>query len=87
MIWCGRSAKLPVRDRDAYFVLGVRPEASDDEIKLYYKKQALLVHPDKVRFIEKRIRVSSCLRLLFSGWCRELCDSRGSRSGYKTSLH
>ena len=35
--------------RDAYAILGLRYDCTDDEIKSYYKRQAVLVHPDKVR--------------------------------------
>ncbi|VDN03225.1 unnamed protein product [Thelazia callipaeda] len=38
---------LKCRGRDAYVILGVRADCKDDEIKRYYKKQAVLVHPDK----------------------------------------
>ncbi|GMT15017.1 hypothetical protein PFISCL1PPCAC_6314 [Pristionchus fissidentatus] len=38
---------LNARGEDAYAVLGVRSDESDEVIKSYYKKQALLVHPDK----------------------------------------
>ena len=29
-------------------ILGLRCDASDENIKKYYRKQAVLVHPDKV---------------------------------------
>uniref|UniRef100_A0A8R1XPE8 J domain-containing protein n=1 Tax=Onchocerca volvulus TaxID=6282 RepID=A0A8R1XPE8_ONCVO len=38
---------LKCRGRDAYIVLGLRADCKDDDIKRYYKKQAVLVHPDK----------------------------------------
>ncbi|EJD74200.1 hypothetical protein LOAG_18450 [Loa loa] len=38
---------LKCRGRDAYMVLGLRADCKDDDIKRYYKKQAVLVHPDK----------------------------------------
>lgn len=41
---------LKCRGRDAYMVLGLRADCKDDDIKRYYKKQAVLVHPDKVSF-------------------------------------
>ena len=32
-----------------YFsILGLRYDVTDDEVKKYYRKQAVLVHPDKV---------------------------------------
>ncbi|VDO32190.1 unnamed protein product [Onchocerca flexuosa] len=38
---------LKCRGRDAYIVLGLRADCKDDDIKRYFKKQAVLVHPDK----------------------------------------
>lgn len=32
-----------------FSILGVRGDTSDEDIKRYYRKQAVLVHPDKVR--------------------------------------
>ncbi|KAL3994197.1 Cleavage inducing molecular chaperone family protein [Acanthocheilonema viteae] len=40
---------LKCRGRDAYMILGLRADCKDDDIKRYYKKQAVLVHPDKNR--------------------------------------
>ncbi|GMR36876.1 hypothetical protein PMAYCL1PPCAC_07071 [Pristionchus mayeri] len=38
---------IHARGQDAYSVLGLRWDENDEVIKSYYKKQALLVHPDK----------------------------------------
>ncbi|PSN45524.1 hypothetical protein C0J52_13176 [Blattella germanica] len=38
---------LACRGKDPYSILGVTPHCSDDDIKKYYKRQAVLVHPDK----------------------------------------
>lgn len=38
---------LRCHGRDAYAVLGLRADCSDEDIKRYYKRQAVLVHPDK----------------------------------------
>ncbi|XP_064626997.1 uncharacterized protein LOC135487305 isoform X2 [Lineus longissimus] len=35
------------RGKDPYSILGLRSDCSDDDIKRYYRKQAVLVHPDK----------------------------------------
>uniref|UniRef100_A0A183EKT6 J domain-containing protein n=1 Tax=Gongylonema pulchrum TaxID=637853 RepID=A0A183EKT6_9BILA len=39
---------LKCRGRDAYVILGLRADCTDDDIKRYFKRQAVLVHPDKV---------------------------------------
>ena len=38
---------LACKEKDAYSVLGVRRDASEEDITHYYRRQALLVHPDK----------------------------------------
>ena len=35
------------RSRDAYSILGLRHDCTDEDIKRYYRRQAVLVHPDK----------------------------------------
>lgn len=42
---------LRCRGQDAYVVLGLRADCSDEAIKRHYKRQAVLVHPDKVPYI------------------------------------
>ena len=39
---------LGCKGKDPYSILGVRMDVSDDDIKKYYRRQAMLVHPDKV---------------------------------------
>ncbi|GJQ75958.1 hypothetical protein Trydic_g18013 [Trypoxylus dichotomus] len=38
---------LACKGKDPYSILGLTPTCTDDDIKRYYKKQAVLVHPDK----------------------------------------
>lgn len=38
---------LACKGKDPYSILGLKSSASDDDIKKYYRKQAVLVHPDK----------------------------------------
>ncbi|KHN79487.1 DnaJ -like protein dnj-5 [Toxocara canis] len=38
---------LCCRGKDAYVVLGLRADCQDEDIRRYYKRQAVLVHPDK----------------------------------------
>ncbi|GFS21344.1 DnaJ-like protein subfamily C member 14 [Elysia marginata] len=38
---------LACKGKDPYSILGLRADSSDEEIKKYYRKQAVLVHPDK----------------------------------------
>ena len=41
---------------DAYAVLGVRPDATDDEVRAAYRKLALKHHPDRVATLGEDIR-------------------------------
>jgi len=38
---------LTCQGKDAYSILGLRSDVTDEEIKRYYRRQAVLVHPDK----------------------------------------
>ncbi|KAJ8306574.1 hypothetical protein KUTeg_017119 [Tegillarca granosa] len=38
---------LACKGKDPYSILGLRSDATDDDIRKYYRKQAVLVHPDK----------------------------------------
>lgn len=38
---------LACKGKDPYSILGLRCDTSDEDIKRYYRKQAVLVHPDK----------------------------------------
>ncbi|KAL1465007.1 hypothetical protein WDU94_004605 [Cyamophila willieti] len=38
---------LSCKEKDPYSILGVAQDCTDDDIKKYYRRQAILVHPDK----------------------------------------
>jgi DnaJ like chaperone protein len=41
---------------DAYKVLGITPDATDDEVRKAYRKMALQYHPDKVATLGKDVQ-------------------------------
>ena len=41
---------------DAYTVLGVSPDASDDEVRKAYKKMVLQHHPDRVSHLGEEVK-------------------------------
>lgn len=55
----GRQATPPPRAnplQDAYDELGIRPTATDDEVRAAYKRLALLYHPDRVANLDEAVR-------------------------------
>ena len=45
--------------RDYYEVLGLKKEATDDEIKKAYREMAKKYHPDKVAYLGEDVRKSA----------------------------
>jgi DnaJ like chaperone protein len=48
---------------DAYKVLGISPDASDDEVKKAYRKMAMQYHPDKVADLGDDVKEAATKRL------------------------
>ena len=43
----------------AYSILGIEPNATDEEIKKTYKKMAIMYHPDKVAYLGEDVQQSA----------------------------
>ena len=52
----GSSATSATSLEDAYRILGISPDASNDEVKAAYRKMALKHHPDKVAALGEDVR-------------------------------
>jgi len=71
-----------VRESKLYDVLGIKPDASVDDIKKAYRKQALKTHPDKVskddkQAAEKFREVSQAYEILSDPEKRKIYDQSG----------
>ena len=69
-------------NHDAYAILGVAPDASDDEIKAAYRKSALIWHPDKSPApdaAERFHEIKKAATLLRNPMLRKLYDMERAR--------
>ena len=63
-----------------YSVLGVSPDATKDEIRVAYKRQALAAHPDKGGCAEAFHAVTRAFEMLYDAAARERYDGRLARA-------
>ncbi|KFB44127.1 hypothetical protein ZHAS_00011962 [Anopheles sinensis] len=74
------SSLLNCKGKDAYSILGVSPECSQEQIRKHYKKIAVLVHPDK----NKQPGAEEAFKVLQRSF--ELIGEPESRKEYDQSL-
>ncbi|XP_058812424.1 uncharacterized protein LOC131676979 [Topomyia yanbarensis] len=74
------SSLLNCKGKDAYSILGVSPECSQEQIRKHYKKIAVLVHPDK----NKQPGAEEAFKVLQRSF--ELIGEPENRKGYDQSL-
>ena len=48
---------------DAYKVLGITPDATDDEVRKAYKKMVIQHHPDKVANLGEDVKKAATIKL------------------------
>lgn len=68
---------MPKKIRDPYEVLGIKRDASPEEIKSIYRKEANKAHPDKGGSVEKMSDLSQAYALLSDPGRRLLYDVTG----------
>ncbi|CAD5118333.1 DgyrCDS7046 [Dimorphilus gyrociliatus] len=71
---------LSSEGKDAYSILGLKWNASDEDIKKYYRKQAVLVHPDK----NAKPGAETAFKIL--GQAFEMIGSSTARRAYDTQM-
>ncbi|XP_058118864.1 uncharacterized protein LOC131286398 [Anopheles ziemanni] len=74
------SSLLNCKGKDAYSILGVSPECTQEQIRKHYKKIAVLVHPDK----NKQPGAEEAFKVLQRSF--ELIGEQESRKEYDQSL-
>lgn len=57
---------------DAYKILGVSPDATDDEVRRAYKKLVLQYHPDKVAHLGEEVKANATKKLQEINKARDL---------------
>lgn len=63
---------------DAYNLLGIKPDASDEEVRRAYRKMALQFHPDKVATLGDDVKEAAKIKFQQINAAKELIDkSRG----------